>query len=131
MKKIAILITVLFAFCITCWSQDMETTKPLEDTEIARRVAVVDIEGKVYDNMVITMKSVSVDMLSGNPKVKVTVTNEDGKKIYKRTFKNSNLYMFSDGQVQVGQPKFSQLVITKSETSGSYIGVIREKEGVY
>ena len=132
MKKIAILITVLFAFCITCWSQDAETSKPSTNTEVVRKVAVMDIEGKFYLNVTVTIKSVSPDyFLTDKYKVKVSITDSDGHKIYKKTFKNSFLYIFSDGQIQVGKPKFNRLFISKSETSGSYIGVIREKEGVY
>lgn len=39
--------------------------------------------------------------------------------------------IFYNGHIQVGQPNFTQLIITKSETSGIYIGLVREKEGIY
>ena len=131
MKRFAILIAMLLTFSIASHSQDVETTKPTEDTEIVRRTAAIDIEGVIHDNVVISLKSISVDMFTGDPKVKVTITDNNGKKIYKKTFKNSNLYIFSDGHIQVGQPKFNKLIITKSETSDDYIGVIREKEGIW
>ena len=54
----------------------------------------------------------------------------------KKTFRNVFLYVFSDGQVQVGQPtgkkkSFNQIIITKSASSDDYVGMIREKEGIY
>ena len=41
------------------------------------------------------------------------------------------MYVFSNGQIQVGKPNFDQLIIFKSSTDNRYIGVIREKEGIY
>ena len=68
--------------------------------------------------------------------MKVKVLDENGKSIYKKTFRNVFLYVFSDGQVQVGQPtgkkkSFNQIIITKSASSDDYVGMIREKEGIY
>ncbi len=54
----------------------------------------------------------------------------NGVKVWKKTMKNAYLYVFLNGQVQVGQPKFSKILIYKND-SGSYIGKIREKEGIY
>ena len=46
--------------------------------------------------------------------------------------KNVYLYVFSDGQIQVGRPKFSELVIYSDKRANKYEkGIIREKEGVY
>lgn len=39
--------------------------------------------------------------------------------------------MFSDGQIQVGKNNFNQIVVTKPDSLDDYIGIIREKEGVY
>ena len=64
-------------------------------------------------------------------KVKVKVVDENGKSIYKKTLKNAFLYVFSNGQIQVGKPNFNQILITESELTDDNIGIIREKEGVY
>ena len=43
--------------------------------------------------------------------------------------KNAYLYVFSDGQIQVGRPKFSQLVIYSGKRANKYEkGIIREKK---
>ncbi len=54
-----------------------------------------------------------------------------GKRFGKKTFYNAFMYVFSNGQVQIGKPNFHQLVIFKSTFGNSYNGVIREYEGVY
>ena len=46
-----------------------------------------------------------------------------------KTFKNCYLYIFSNGQVQVGQPKFNQIVISRA--GERWFGEIKEKEGVW
>jgi hypothetical protein len=90
----------------------------------------MDIEGKYYKDVVVTLKSTSPDyFITDKYKVKVTVQDEDGKKVYKKTFKNCYLYIFSSGQVQVGKPKFNQIVIGKA--GDSWFGEIKEKEGVW
>lgn len=97
-----------------------------------RKVAILDIEGNIYANVTVTFKSTAPDYIISNKyKVKVKVVNENGKSIYKKTLKNAFLYVFSNGQVQVGRPNFDQIVITKSELTSDNIGIIRVKEGVY
>ncbi len=96
-----------------------------------RKVAILDIEGNIYANVTVTFKSTAPDIISNKYKVKVKVVNENGKSIYKKTLKNAFLYVFSNGQVQVGRPNFDQIVITKSELTSDNIGIIRVKEGVY
>lgn len=123
------LIFLIFNFTTSLFSQ--ETTKPLHDTEIMREVSIMDIEGKVYKNVKVTIKSISPDYyFSDKHKVKVTILDMDGIKILKKTLKNAFLYVFSNGQIQVGQPNFNKILIQKND-SGSFIGKIREKEGIY
>ncbi len=53
------------------------------------------------------MKSTSPDyFITDKYKVKITITDANGKKIWKKTLKNVFLYVFSDGQVQVGKRHF-------------------------
>ncbi|MBU2915998.1 hypothetical protein [Reichenbachiella agariperforans] len=126
MKYYLSLAILLFSF--KTFSQ--ETSKPLTDTEIMRNVLIMDIEGKEYENVKVTMKSISPDyFISDYYKVKVTVENSDGQKVWKKTLKNVYLYVFSNGQIQVGQQNFDKIVI--QNVSGSFYGIIREKEGVY
>lgn len=108
-----------------------ETTKPMTDTEILRNVSTLDIEGKEYKNIKITLKSISPDSyFSDQHKVKVSIVDMEGKDVWKKTLKNVYLYVFSDGQIQVGKPNFTKILITKND-SGLFNGKIREKEGIY
>ena len=103
----------------------------MTDTEIERNVSRLDIEGKEYKNVKVTFKSISPDYyFSDKHKVKVTIVDMDDKKVWKKTLKNTFLYVFSNGQIQVGRPNFNKILIQKND-SGSFIGKIREKEGVY
>ncbi len=125
---IAMFLTSTFAFA----QSEPETTKPLTDIEIIRKVSILDIEGEIYTNVTISFKSTTPDyFITDLYKVKVKVVDENGKSIYKKTLKSAFLYVFSNGQIQVGQPNFNQILITKSEWTDKNIGVIREKEGVY
>ena len=130
MKKILLLVTMLLTFTSNVFAQ--EKAKPLIDQEVMRRVALIDVEGTTYENVVVSMKSASPDgIITDKYKVKVVITDSQGKKIWKKTLKNVCLYVFSNGQVLVGKSGFVQIVIDKSSYTDDFIGKIREKEGVY
>ncbi len=79
-----------------------------------------------------SFKSITPDyFISDKYKVKVKVVDKNGKSIYKKTLKNVFLYVFSNGQIQVGKKNFDQIVVQKSKSTDENIGIIREKEGVY
>lgn len=124
------LVASLTMACGFAQSDEPEKSFPSIDTEIVRRCSIMDIEGKYYKNVTITLKSTSPDyFITDKYKVKVFVKDEEGKKLYQKTFKNCYLYIFSNGQVQVGQPKFRQILI--SRVSDDWFGEIKEKEGVW
>ena len=123
---------MILSFGVSLYAQDSEKVKPLTDTEVVRRVSLLDIEGKNYEDVVVTMKSTTPDyFITDKYKVKVKVEDSTGKKVWSKTFKNAFLYVFSNGQVQIGKPNFDQIVISKSSYTGNWIGTVREKEGVY
>lgn len=128
MKHLFLILLSVLSFSL---SIGQETARPLKDTEIERRVAIMDIEGKYYENVVVTLKSTSPDyFFTDKYKVKVKIVDEKGKTIWKKTLKNVFLYVFSDGQIQVGKQNFDQIVIHKS-SYGDFYGKIREKEGIF
>lgn len=132
MKRFFTILFLMLSVVLSIFAQEPETAKPLTDTEVVRKVALMDIEGQLYENVVVTMKSTSPDyFITDKYKVKVTITDANGKKVWKKTFKNVFLYVFSDGQVQVGKRNFDQIVIKKSSLTGDFVGMIREKEGIY
>ena len=111
-------------------SDEPEKSSPSRNTEIVRRCPFMNIEGEYYFYVTVTLKSISPDyFFTDKYKVKIIVSDKYGNKIYKKTFKNSYLYIFSNGQIQVGKPKFTQVLITK-EDDGWY-AEIKEKEGIW
>lgn len=127
MKKV-----ILFLFCflscsISMMSQELQRAKPMFNAEIVRNLAILDIEGETYFDVEVTIKSNS----ALKPKVKIFIKEKGGELIWKKTLKHSYLYVFSSGQVQVGRPNFDQILIHKSKNGISFVGKIREKEGVY
>ena len=64
MKKY--LVTLFLALCATIsfaqsQGNEREEAKPMRDTKIVRNVSVIDIEGKLYEDVKVTMKSISAD----------------------------------------------------------------------
>ncbi len=109
MKKMLLLLVVLFSFCITTFAQDVEKAHPITDTEIVRNVSILDIEGKTYHDVTITMKSTSPDyFITDKYKVKVKVVDSTGKKLWSKTFKSVFLFVFSNGQIQIGKQNFNK-----------------------
>ena len=133
MKKVLLFLVMLMTYVVSfAQSNDSEKIKPLLDTEIVRKCANLDIEGKYYENVTVTIKSNEPDYVwIDKYKVKVTVTDASGNKVWKKTLNNSFLYVFSDGQIQLGKKNFYKMVILRSSSSGNWKGVVREKEGVY
>jgi hypothetical protein len=133
MKRILLFLMMLTINIVSfAQNSEPEKAKPMTDTEIVRKCAILDVEGKYYDNVTVTIKSNQPDFFfTDKYKVKVTVTDASGSKVWNKTFKNAFLYVFPNGQIQVGKPNFDKLVITKSSPTGDWIGMVREKEGVY
>lgn len=132
MKKILFILFILLSISANIVAQEAETAWPLTDTEVVRRIALLDLEGKYYYDVTMSFKSTTPDyFITDKYKVKVVVKDSDGKTIWKKTLKNVFLYVFSGGQVQVGKRNFDQIVVQKSKDSDYFIGIVREKEGVY
>ena len=138
MKRFLLFLIATFALsCTFAQNDEPEESYPSRDTEIVRRCSYMDIEGEYYHNVVVTLKSYYKEsaylyggqLTKGGYRVKVIIKDENGKKVYKKTFKNCYLYIFTSGQVQVGKPKFNQIIIGKA--GDSWFGEIREKEGVW
>lgn len=132
MKKIVLMMLFLISCSANIIAQEPETARPLTDTEVVRRVALLDLEGKYYYDVVMTFKSTTPDyFITDKYKVKITVKDSDGKNVWKKTLKNVFLYVFSNGQIQVGKSNFNQILVQKGKETGDFFGVVREKEGVY
>ena len=124
MKQIFIVMLCVFLF-----SMKVMAEKPVYGIELDREVEMAIIEGETYWNVVIELKS-DDDFSSG---VKILVKDSmTGKKIYKKKFKKSYLYVFTpEGTVVVGVgDALTQVIIGKSNETGSWLAKIREK-GIY
>lgn len=133
MRKL-LLFLVMLTINIVSFAQnsELEKAKPMTDTEIVRKCIILDVEGKLYENVTVTIKSNQPDFFfTDKYKVKVTVTDASGSKVWNKTFKNAFLYVFPSGQIQVGKPNFHQMIISRADSSSEWIGMVREKEGVY
>ena len=120
-KLSVLLLIIMFTNSLAFAQSELKTAKPL-----------TDIEGKYYEDVTMSFKSITSDyFISDKYKVKVKVVDKNGKSIYKKTLKNVFLYVFSNGQIQVGKKNFDQIVVSKSKETDENIGIIREKEGVY
>ena len=63
--------------------------------------------------------------------VKVTVRDENGKKIYKKRFSKSRLYAFSDGTIQIGKGNaVTNMNLYKDSDTRKWYMELREK-GIY
>ena len=137
MKKLIVLLIFTISFNSFAFAQnnndETEKASPMQNAELIRKVWFLDIEGEMYTDVVVSVKSISPDgFFSDKYRVKVKVTDSNGKTVWNKTMKNIYLYVFSDGQIQIGRPKFSQLVIYSGKRANKYEkGIIREKEGVY
>lgn len=132
MKKLLLfLIMLTINFVSFAQNSEPEKVKPMKNTEIVRKCASIDIEGEYHENVKVTIKSKDPDFFTDKYRVKITVTDSSGFKIWDKTFKDAYLYIFSNGQIQVGKPNFDKLVISKSSQSNNWTGVVGEKEGVY
>lgn len=132
MKRFVTILFLMMSLPLSGFAQERESARPLFDAEVVRKVALMDIEGQLYYDVVVSMKSTSPDyFLTDKFKVKVAITDAKGKKVWKKTLKNVFLYVFSNGQVQVGKTNFDQIVIQKSSLTGDFVGQIRVKEGIY
>lgn len=129
MKKILSIAFLMFTLSFSAFG---ETVKPLYDTKVYRKLNFIYIEDKSYDNVSVTMKCISPDyLIHDNARVKILITDENGQMIWKKTLYNTYLYVFSDGQIQIGKPNFTQMIIRPTTYGTRYYGEIKLEEGIY
>lgn len=131
MKKLflLLLIIILSNNIIAQTNNEPERVKPTFGVTVERECSLVMIDKQMYGNVVIELKAADIgDIFTEG--VKVTVTDGEGKKIYKKRFSKSLLYAFSDGRIQVGKGNaITQIQIYKN-SQGRWEGEIKEK-GIY
>ena len=126
MKKIVFILTLMLSAFTTVFAQ--LTVKPTFDKEVVCQVTTLDDEGAIYDNVIVKMKC-TVKFASSTCQTRVTICNQNGKKIAKKIYPDALLYVFDSGQIQVGKNGFTKMLIYK-EKDGTTVGKIRVNEGV-
>lgn len=108
--KMSVLLLIMLFTCPLAFAQsEPETAKPLTDMEVVRKVAFLDIEGKYYEDVTMSFKSITPDyFISDKYKVKVKVVDKNGKSIYKKTLK-----MFFYMCFQMVKYKWGKRILTK------------------
>lgn len=77
----------------------------MQNAELIRKVCFLDIEGEVYTDVVVAIKSISPDgFFSDKYRVKVKVTDSNGKIVWNKTMKNAYLYVFQMDKFRLEGP---------------------------
>ena len=84
MKKLIVLLifSLSFGWFVFAQNNNDETEKasPMQNAELIRKVCFLDIEGEVYTDVVVAIKSISPDgFFSDKYRVKVKVTDSKAK----------------------------------------------------
>ena len=124
---------IILSFILVIWaaiSFAQESVKPSYGVKTERPVAIALINGKTYYDVTVELSSAEfIGMFVEG--VKVTVRDEDGKKIYKKRFSKSLLYAFSDGTIQIGKGNaVTNMTLYKDSDTRKWYMVLREK-GIY
>lgn len=100
---------------------------PSVGARIDRNLAWIDIESTYYSDVHVNLHS-GYDNRTRLYYVNIIVT-QNHKKVYSRRFNNAYMYLYGDGQIQVGKPGFIQMVIVHDRLGNC--GKIRQFEGLY
>lgn len=131
MKKLFLMMLLV---CISTCSiaqtdTQSESAKPTFGVTLERDCNAVMIEKKIYYNVTIELKAAEITDLFTEG-VKVTVTDENGKKIYKKRFSKSYLYAFPSGTIHVGKGNAITQVTLYRNKDKNWEAIIKEK-GIY
>ncbi|MFK2214627.1 hypothetical protein ACIXT1_03470 [Bacteroides fragilis] len=84
-KLSVLLLIIMFTNSLAFAQSELKTAKPLTDMEVVRKVAFLDIEGKYYEDVTMSFKSITPDyFISDKYKVKVKVVDKNGNLYIKR-----------------------------------------------
>ena len=109
--------------------KDPESAKPTFGVTVNRVVDAAKINGKYYYNVAVEFKASDIMDWSEGVKIKVKHRYTD-KKLYKKRFSNSYLYVYSDKSIQVGKGNATTEVICQKDSYGDWIIEI-EEDGIY
>ena len=126
-------ILILACFFISAAAKDgkqtEETASPTFGVTVERECGVVVIEKEVYHPSTLAATAAEHGHMFGD-RVKVTVWDKNGNKIYKKRFSKSFLYAYSDGSIYIARGNALTQVQVRKSSSGEWEAKIRAK-GIY
>ena len=129
MKKIVCTAVMLLSMIATFAQGTGSDTSVLHDVVFERRIDMLDLEGEVYDSVLVKFNV--GDILEES--VKVDIWDKQGGHIYGHTFSKMDCVRttkdFDDDVIVVGKPSMFFLMIKKCD-DGPKLCVIREREGI-
>lgn len=130
MKKVFVVFLFIFSTVSTFAQSEGESVKPIGGITLYRNVSLAAIEQNNYLDVIVKFKAAELgDYFTNGVKV-VVVDNNTGKKIYRKRFSKSYLYVFSDGTIEVGKGNaLTQIILFKKDGSGW--GMILKERGIY
>ena len=113
-------------------NQEPESVTPTLNIGISRQISYANINGNSYDDVEVYIKSFYDFWTGTTPIVKIKVTSiETGEILYKKRFSNTYLYIFRDGQIQIGRKNLDKIIISKPSFSNRWNMRINEGGIVY
>ena len=129
MKKVFVVFLFIFSTVSTFAQSEGESVKPIGGITLYRNVSLAAIEKEKY--LIVKFKAAELgDYFTNGVKV-VVVDNNTGKKIYRKRFSKSYLYVFSDGTIEVGKGNALTQIILFKYKDGSGWGMILKERGIY
>ena len=130
MKKVFVVFLFIFSTVSTFAQSEGESVKPIGGITLYRNVSLAAIEQNYLD-VIVKFKAAELgDYFTNGVKV-VVVDNNTGKKIYRKRFSKSYLYVFSDGTIEVGKGNALTQIILFKYKDGSGWGMILKERGIY
>ena len=127
MKKVFVVFLFIFSTVSTFAQSEGESVKPIGGITLYRNVSLAAIEQNNYLDVIVKFKAAELGDYFTNG-VKVVVV---GKKIYRKRFSKSYLYVFSDGTIEVGKGNALTQIILFKYKDGSGWGMILKERGIY
>ena len=135
MKKVFVVFLFIFSTVSTFAQSEGESVKPIGGITLYRNVSLAAIEQNNYLDVIVKFKAAELGDQGSNEARKtievVVVDNNTGKKIYRKRFSKSYLYVFSDGTIEVGKGNALTQIILFKYKDGSGWGMILKERGIY
>lgn len=126
MKRFLTLLAALFCISI---SVAQESVKPTFGVELERNVSVAEINGETFYDVTVEIKA--AELIGFWEGVKITVRDKNNNKLYKKHFRKSYLYAYSDGTIYIGKGNaLTNMKLIQDNYTTNWFMQLKEK-GIY